>query len=498
MPVKNSVDLLSSSNSGGSKSTASRESFSRVESLFLGYVLEDSYLIESVIGKGSSSIVFAATDIRSIKKVAVKILARDVESAGKQIARFKQETRTTRYLRHKNIIEIYSFGIAKNHAYFVMEHLTGSTLQDLIATDKQLDQQRTINILKQVAAALSFAHKGGVVHRDVKPSNILFCDQTHTELKLLDFGISTRLSWDYSEDVFRTPTGELYGTTMYISPEQSKGEKTDQKTDIYSLGCVAYECLTGTTPHTGKTMVDIVLKHQTAEIIPVNQALMTDSVSVGLETIVDKMLRKSLKDRYQSLDILLNDLSLLENDAFNHKKYLTPSKEKPQEKIVKDHSNAVFSWTITILLISMIAAVCWKNDFQKTEVPLLNPEAQTTIFDTTNDPDLKAIKEATNSMLYKMSLPIASGKTLKKYFSTRWKKDDFKRLLAQWNGKVIEYKYLTTDPVGNIELETLDKKQGRASILVDTSVWIEEGPKSARFLFKRETGKWLIDDIQSL
>ncbi|HMP54805.1 MAG TPA: protein kinase, partial [Candidatus Melainabacteria bacterium] len=138
---------------------------------FLGRLLEERYLIEAFLNGGGSSLVFSATDIKTLDKVAVKVLIKDLDSAGKSIKRFNQEARTTRYLRHKHIVEIYSYGVEANHAYFVMELLNGGSLEDWLASDKSLGLEASLKVYRQIALALAYAHVEGVIHRDLKPSN---------------------------------------------------------------------------------------------------------------------------------------------------------------------------------------------------------------------------------------------------------------------------------------------------------------------------------------
>ncbi len=258
------------------------------------------YEVEGVIGEGGFGTVYKAMHPVIGKAAAVKLLKREFSSNPEMVSRFISEARAVNQIRHKNIIDIFSFGaLADGRQFFVMELLEGMVLDRYLEQSGRLSPSQAVTILKPLARALGAAHAAGIAHRDIKPENVFltFDDEGRPQPKLLDFGIA-KLAKDAGTH-HKTQTGTPLGTPLYMSPEQVHGRAIDQRTDIYSLGVVAFELLTGELPFNGTSVMDIMMKQAgTAPPIP-------SSVASGLPTALDapilKMLEKDPAKRPESV-----------------------------------------------------------------------------------------------------------------------------------------------------------------------------------------------------
>jgi serine/threonine-protein kinase len=259
----------------------------------LNVALADRYAIEEEIGAGGMATVYRAEDLKHRRKVALKVLRPEL-SAILGGERFLQEIEVTANLQHPNILPLYDSGEADTFLYYVMPFVEGETLRDKLDREKQMAVEETVDIVKAVSSALGYAHERGVVHRDIKPENILL--QAGQAL-VADFGIALAVS--QAGGTRLTETGLSLGTPHYMSPEQATGDRElDARTDIYSLGAVTYEMLTGDPPHTGNTMQAIVAKVLTEEPSPISRT--RQLVPPNVEAAVQRALAKSPADRFRS------------------------------------------------------------------------------------------------------------------------------------------------------------------------------------------------------
>ena len=222
--------------------------------------------------------------------------------------RFQQEARTIAMLNHENIIKVMDLNVgAEEFPYMVLELLSGTSLADLLEKD-ELNPERAIKIMIQASDALIHAHSHGVVHRDVKPSNFMLVESEGAErLKLVDFGIAKLLAPD-AQAVALTQTGETIGSPLYMSPEQCAGNPLDERTDVYSLGCVMYEMITGSPPFLDESAFKVIMKHLTYQPESIMQVAPHVADAESLNAIVMKCLRKDPKDRYESVEAVKADL----------------------------------------------------------------------------------------------------------------------------------------------------------------------------------------------
>jgi eukaryotic-like serine/threonine-protein kinase len=259
------------------------------------------YVIQSELGRGAMGVVYKATDSVLERMVAVKTVNMALERDGsdKFEERFYQEARAAGSLNHPNIVTVYDVGKAGDIAYIAMEFIEGEELRTLIGEGRPLAVEKAVSVAAQVAEGLSYAHQHGVVHRDIKPANIMVAPSGPA--KITDFGIARMRS---SGDL--TQTGMMLGSPKYMSPEQVIGKRADHRSDIFSLGIILYETLTGTAPFNGDNVT--ALMYQIVNFIPPAPSVVNAAVPQLLDYIVAKMLTKALDERYQSAQDVARDL----------------------------------------------------------------------------------------------------------------------------------------------------------------------------------------------
>jgi eukaryotic-like serine/threonine-protein kinase len=263
-------------------------------------VLANRYEIDAVLGQGGMAKVFKGTDRVLGRTVAVKVLSPQFAGDHQFVSRFRREAQAAAALNHPNIVSVFDTGDQGDVHFIVMEYVEGRTLRDAIRQEGPILPERAVEITEEVARALAAAHEAGLVHRDVKPGNIMLTSDG-SDAKVMDFGIARTTTGDTL-----TQTAAVLGTASYLSPEQAQGQPVDARTDIYSLGCVLYEMLTGRPPFTGDSPVSIAYKHVRENPVPPSR--LNDDVTQSLEAVVMKMLAKNPTNRYQTAAELLEDL----------------------------------------------------------------------------------------------------------------------------------------------------------------------------------------------
>lgn len=274
--------------------------------LELGTMLSGRYEVLKRVGSGGMADVYMAKDHKLNRNVAVKALKSEYVEDEKFLKKFETEAQAVARLSHPNIVNIYDVGIEDGINYIVMELAEGITLKEYIRKKGYLSPKETVEISTQIASAISHAHKNHIIHRDIKPQNILVSDTGI--IKVTDFGIAKATS---SNTV--TSTATAMGSVHYISPEQAKGRFCDEKSDIYSLGITMYEMVTGHVPFDHENGVTIALMHLQNEITPPSQ--IRDGIPDSLEKIILKCTMKKPEERYQTADDLIADLRLVFEDT---------------------------------------------------------------------------------------------------------------------------------------------------------------------------------------
>ena len=260
------------------------------------------YQILELAGKGGMAVVYKAFQPSLNRYVALKVLPDYLAQDDQFVLRFEHEARAAAALRHPNIMVIYDVGVEGNTHYIAAEYLEGRTLSQVIAELRgPLPLQRTVNTMNQLASALDFAHQRGLVHRDIKPSNVFVGADDH--VTLMDFGIAKALQGGQQ----MTRTGTMVGTPEYMSPEQAEGKQIDQRSDIYSLGVMLYQLLTGRVPFAAETPTAILLAHVTQT--PMSPRQLNPAIPPAVEAVVMRSLAKRPEDRFASAGELAQALA---------------------------------------------------------------------------------------------------------------------------------------------------------------------------------------------
>ena len=295
---------------------------------YCGKRLDGRYEIREIIGVGGMAVVYKAYDNIDDRIVAVKILKDEYLTNADFRRRFKNESKAIAVLSHPNIVKVYDVSFGDRLQYIVMEYIEGITLKEYIGQQGHLSWKETVYFLAQILRALQHAHDKGIIHRDVKPQNILLLE--NGTIKVTDFGIARMAHSETS-----TAAGSAVGSVHYISPEQAKGEPTDNKADIYSVGVVLYEMLTGKVPFDGDTAVSVALMQLQKE--PRRPREIDPNIPVGLEQITMRAMQKRPRDRYQSASEMLMDLDAFRRNPqirFNYNYFVDeqPTRNVPTER----------------------------------------------------------------------------------------------------------------------------------------------------------------------
>lgn len=305
----------------GAVGVSSTHGEQRDEDPLVGRVLVDRYQIDRKLGEGGMGSVYSARHTTLDKEVALKVLHGEYSRKEDLVERFLQEAKAASKIRHENVIDITDFGKTPDgYVFFAMELLEGRDLHEELARakldDRTLPWKRTRKIFLQVSAALEAVHGQGIVHRDLKPENIYLVEwYGHQDfVKLLDFGIAKNV--EVNEDGRKlTKTGMLFGTPEYMSPEQARGEQADHRSDIYAMGCILFQMLTGNVPFDGENFMAVLTKHLADEVPEMGAALRQSDAPAALEAVIHRALTKKPAERFQSIKDFAEAVRLVHEDA---------------------------------------------------------------------------------------------------------------------------------------------------------------------------------------
>lgn len=273
--------------------------------------LGERYEVQTLLGQGGMGAVYKVRDKELQKTFAIKVLNSNLVEDKNSLKRFEQEAQAARGLTSPNLVAVYDFGMGKKGSpYIVMDYLDGTSLDAVLANGGYMDVPRAQDIFIQICEAIVHAHSKAVVHRDIKPSNIMLTKGINGGdfVKLVDFGIAKVLPSQQKATANLTQTGDIFGSPLYMSPEQCLGNKLDNRSDIYAFGCVMYETLTGQAPFAAENPIKIILKHLNDQARPFSSLAHDYKIPAQLEAVIMRCLEKDPSDRYQSAEELLKDL----------------------------------------------------------------------------------------------------------------------------------------------------------------------------------------------
>lgn len=324
----------------------------------IGRVISGRYVVEAVVGTGGMAVVYRAYDKVLKKTVAVKVLRPEYESDGEFVRRFSREAVAASKVSHENIVNMFDVGMDGDIRYIVMEYVDGQTLKEMIRANGRINPDQALRMTIRILAAVDHAHRNGIVHRDIKPQNILV--DRHGNVKVADFGIA-RLKASQTTRI-DDGTSSALGSVHYFSPEQARGEVADEKSDLYSVGIVMYEMLTGQVPFDGETAVSVALKHVSEH--PQSMRHVQDGISKALDEVVMRALCKDIARRYQTAAEMAADLrKTITHPKGGFVKYplvgeeLERVREQRRKKIQRNKRRLVYGGVVVAVTVSLVAMV---------------------------------------------------------------------------------------------------------------------------------------------
>jgi serine/threonine protein kinase/Flp pilus assembly protein TadD len=332
------------------------------EELIRGTTLANRYEIIEELGKGGMGRVYRVEDTKLNQEVAIKLIKPEIAKDKKTIERFRNELKTARMIAHKNVCRMFDLGESEGAHFITMEYVRGEDLKSMIRMSGQLGTGTAINIAKQVCDGLAEAHRLGVVHRDLKPQNIMIDKEGIA--RIMDFGIARSL-----ESKGITGAGVVIGTPEYMSPEQVEGKETDQRSDIYSLGVILYEMVTGSVPFEGDSPFMIGVKHKSE--MPRDPKEINTQIPEDLSSVIMRCLIKDKEKRYQSAGEVRSELSNIEKGITTAERIVPPKKPLTSKEITVQFSlKRLFIPAVAVIALAIIAVIIWKPFIRKQAVPI--------------------------------------------------------------------------------------------------------------------------------
>jgi serine/threonine protein kinase/tetratricopeptide (TPR) repeat protein len=365
-----------------------------IEELTTGSIFAGRYKIVTELGKGGMGKVYRAIDQKIDEEVAIKLIKPEIAADKQTIERFGNELKMARKIAHRNVCKMYYLGEEKGAHYITMEYVPGEDLKSMIRMSGQLSTGMAIKVAKQVCDGLSEAHRLGVVHRDLKPNNIMI--DKNGEVRIMDFGIARLLK---AKGI--TGAGVMIGTPEYMSPEQVEGKEVDQRSDIYSLGVILYEMLTGQVPFEGDTPFTIGMKHKGE--IPRAPKELNANIPDDMNNLILKCLQKEKNQRYQSAGEVRAVLEKIEQGLPTTERIIPKKRPATSKEItVKFSLNKPLRWGLVFAGILLVGIIIWQLLPQK--APLLAPKIENSIAvisfeNQTGDPGYDYLQKAIPNLL---------------------------------------------------------------------------------------------------
>jgi eukaryotic-like serine/threonine-protein kinase len=391
-------------------------------------LLGGRYELDGIVGRGGMAEVFRARDIRLDRIVAVKTLRDDLARDQTFQARFRREAQSAASLNHPSIVAVYDTGEDMAGPtlvpYIIMEYVDGRTLRDLLRDDRRLLPERALEITDGVLRALDYSHRNGIVHRDIKPGNVMLTRAG--DVKVMDFGIARAVS---DAQATMTQTAQVIGTAQYLSPEQARGERVDARSDLYSTGCLLYELLTGRPPFTGDSPVAIAYQHVRENPVPPSRV--DPEIPPWADSIVLKAMAKDPGDRYQSAGEMRNDIQRAlqgmpvaaptRMDAYQGTRRMGPSTQMagrtgaippydygPEDEPPDRGGRKKWPWIVAaVVALLLIAGLIWGFNY------IAGSGSNYAVPDVVGLPLATAEKEIVNAHLVAQAVPEASSSVTK-------------------------------------------------------------------------------------
>ena len=322
--------------------------------------LGERYEVLSQVGQGGMGAVYKVRDKALGKEFAVKVMNPNLVQDKVSVKRFEQEAEAAKSLTHANLAAVYGFGVSKTGSpYLVMDYLDGLTLEKTLKEEGFLDVTRALDIFIQAADAIADAHMKNVIHRDIKPSNIILekGEQGIDFVKLVDFGIAKVLPSQQKAYENLTQTGDIFGSPLYMSPEQCQGNMQDRRSDIYSLGCVMYETLTGMQPYAAENPIKIILKHIHDDPQSINTLKNDYKIPPDLDNVIMHCLEREPGNRYQSADELVRDLRKIRDGVKIQIKPIKSHSPKKPETSVKSKRPLILALGAAAIALAVLGSL---------------------------------------------------------------------------------------------------------------------------------------------
>ena len=364
------------------------------EELTRGTTFADRYEIIEELGKGGMGKVYRVEDKKIKGEIALKLIKPEIASDKKIIERFNNELKMARMISHRNVCRMFDLGEEKGAHYITMEYVRGEDLKSMIRMSGQLGVGTTINIAKQVCEGLAEAHRLGVVHRDLKPQNIMIDKEGN--VRIMDFGIARSLK---AKGI--TGAGVIIGTPEYMSPEQVEGKEAGQRSDIYSLGVILYEMVTGRVPFEGDTPLSVAIKQKTET--PEDPRKLNSQIPEDLSRVLLRCMEKDKEKRYQSSGEVLSELEKIKKGIPTTEKVI--QKRKPitsKEITVTFGLKKLFVPALVVIVLLIVAVLFWQPWSQKETVPITSDRPLLAIMyfkNNTGDEKLDNLRNAFSDLL---------------------------------------------------------------------------------------------------